>query len=368
MNIAYGILNMGMGHATRSLPIVRELIKRGHTVHLFSTGRSLSFLKNELSESDNLHLYDLPDYGFTYSRVLPAFLSVMLQTPKFILNYYKELSRFHSWLQDQSIDVIISDHRYGFYGKGIPSFFITHQLALRPPLNQSFLRSVGFKLHSRMLKKFDRIIVPDVEGDMNLSGDLSHHLPGHNLSITYAGPLLHTKPVEPARESRPIVAVVSGPEPQRTYLEQIFTEILPDCSFPSICFLGKPESSGDKTAGNCRIVDFGSREMILAYMQSAQLIISRSGYTTLMELAWLGKKAILIPTPGQTEQEYLAEVWQKNGLGIALNQKNAPKKLLSIIEEHIHSKPTNQIRFDPESNIHNLVDTIELIEMKEAKP
>lgn len=361
MKILYAILNMGLGHATRSLELIRELLRRGHEIHLISTGRSLQFLRKELTPLPSLHFMDIPDYNFHYDSKIPAYLSVLMQSPSFLRTLEQEKKIAAKLIDQYHFDGIISDHRYGFYSEKIPSIFITHQLVLQPPFNAKILRHLSYSFHARFLKNFKLIIVPDFEGPENLSGKLSHDLPGQKYKVYYAGPLLSLHPGKSNsdKQKTDILVMISGPEPQRTMLEKKVLALMEQLPYQITIVLGTPEQHNHTNRKNIAIYSHLPRKELQEKMQEAQLIICRSGYTTLMEIAAFQKPSILIPTPGQTEQLYLAHYWQEKNWAYSLQQNQLDRKLVTLIHEALQKPLTPKINFEPQKIIVNLADTIE---------
>lgn len=228
-----------------------------------------------------------------------------------------EQKQVEKWLADYQIDGIISDNRLGVHSKKVPSVFITHQLNVLTG-NTSWLTT---KIHHLFIKKFDVCWVPDVSGKPNLSGKLGH-LTKTNLNIKYIGPLsrLHKKPME---EIYDLMVILSGPEPQRSLLENKLHEELKNYDGKIIFIRGVVEDE-QKIATRFNITSYNfmnSSELETAFNQS-KIILCRSGYTTIMDLAHLDKKAFFIPTPGQYEQEYLAKKLKKKGLVPSCKQEN----------------------------------------------
>jgi UDP-N-acetylglucosamine transferase subunit ALG13 len=215
----------------------------------------------------------------------------------------------HRWLKrivtEYAIDEVYSDNRYGLHHQEIPCTIITHQLYIRGPRWSRLI--TGFML-KRILKRFTSILVPDFEDDRSLSGALSHD--GiHDKHVRYVWPLsrFSNQTYHPTQSSFQVVALISGPEPARSMFEEQLKEILSTLDRPALLITGKPEVQQTEQMKQLSISNHLSDEKLASAMQSAQLIICRSGYSTIMDLHALKCRALLVPTPGQTEQEYLAE-------------------------------------------------------------
>lgn len=306
-NILIAPLNWGLGHATRCIPIIQALENQGFTPIIASDGIALEMLRKEFPKLQTL---ELPSYQIEYAKNGALFKWKMIQnSPKMIRAIFKEKKLVSKWVKDYAINGIISDNRLGIISKKAPSVFITHQLNVLTG-NTSWITS---KLHQHIIKKYDECWVPDVSGVPNLTGKLGH-LNHPYLKIKYIGPLsrLQRKLVPKKYD---LLVILSGPEPQRGLLEdQLKTEIT-RYNGQVIFIKGKVESEQKKEIiKNVTYYNFmNSSELEHAFNES-ELVLCRSGYTTIMDLAQLRKKAFFIPTPGQYEQEYLAKKLKREGL------------------------------------------------------
>ena len=304
--IFYGALDWGLGHATRSVPIIKQLLKN-NTVILGVTPLTGKIFDEEFPQ---LKKIDLPAYNIKYSSILPLWLKLGLSSPRIsriIADEHKLLSKI---ISENKIDAVISDNRFGLYSEKINSVFITHQLFLKAPVFENF----GSKLNQKYFNNFNEVWVPDYEEEnKSLSGELSH---GKNLfhkNIQYIGPQSRLQDVicEVEKDKYDYLILLSGPEPTRTVLEEeLFKKI--KSSGKKIAFVrgSKFKVEGSKLDA-LEVFDFPTKEELKKLILSSRKIICRSGYSTLMDMHLLGKKdLILIPTPGQTEQEYLADYWK----------------------------------------------------------
>jgi uncharacterized protein (TIGR00661 family) len=304
LKIFYAVLNMGLGHAARSLPLIRELLKQGNKVWVGSNGRSLYFLQQELP---NLTFFETPDYGIEYSKSSFLLPRLFLQLPQ-ILNQIKNENRFcKSIAKEISPDMIISDHCYGMYHPEIPCFMLSHQINFAVPGNIEILSKLFSWFNYSYHQYFKTIIIPDFPNEAGgmLSGRLSE-IPNSNTKYQYAG-ILSSLNKETIDEDLNLLVSISGPEPQRTLLEKIVLRQIENIPGNKVVVLGKSESSEllvEKEG--LRVYSHVERNEFEKLINRAQLVLSRPGYSTIMELAEIGKKALLVPTPGQTEQGYLA--------------------------------------------------------------
>ncbi len=293
-------LNWGLGHATRCIPIINALLRHNFEPIIASDGIALQLLKKEFPQ---IISFELPSYQITYPKKGKHFKLKLLQnSPKLIAAIKAEKQAIASIIARHHIDGIISDNRLGIYHKGLPCVFITHQLEVLSG-NTTWLSS---KLHQKVMRRFQECWVPDSAGATNLSGRLGHQeLP--DISLKYIGPLSRF-----SKQKRPIIndvlVLLSGPEPQRTLLEEKLLSEFKAYDGKVVFVKGKIEEEQHiSEEGQMTIYNFMTSEQLQDTINESTLIVSRSGYTTIMDLAKLGKKAFFIPTPGQFEQEYLAQ-------------------------------------------------------------
>ena len=306
-NILVAPLNWGLGHATRCIPIINQLLLHNYNPILASDGSALELLKKEFPE---LQTISLPSYNIEYSKKGSNFkYKLFLDSPSILRSVVKEKRIIKNLVEAGKIDAIISDNRFGVHHYKVPSVFITHQLNVLSG-STTWLSS---KIHKFIIKRFDECWVPDLEGQLNLSGVLGH-VNDSSLKLKYIGPLSRFEKTITNKEYD-ILVILSGPEPQRTLFEKkVYKELLK--TEKKVLFVRGIIEPHAKTFTfkNITVTNFMTSLDLEHAINSSRLIISRSGYTTIMDLAKLGKKAFFVPTPGQYEQEYLAERLQKFSL------------------------------------------------------
>lgn len=312
LNILIAPLDWGLGHATRCLPIIDYLLQKGHKVTLAAEGAGALLLERNFPE---LELIPLRGYRIQYSNRKKLFTAkIFFQIPK-ILNAIRSE---HTWLkqvlQTRHFDLLISDNRYGLYHRNIPSVIMTHQLQVKTGIATATDRILQ-RWHYRFLEKFTECWIVDKPAPDGLAGDLSHpwELPRNARYIGLLSQLTRYDLPETRTKktgAKHILVLLSGPEPMRNILEQKILRQIGQMSNYLFTFVaGKPLGHIPENLPP-EIVYYShlhGKELYMA-LQQADLVICRSGYSTLMDLAWMGKKAVLIPTPGQTEQEYLARL------------------------------------------------------------
>lgn len=312
-------LDWGIGHAARCVPVIRELTSQGAEVLIGASNRPLAFLKKEFP---NHNFIDFPGYKVTYPQDGSNMALMMVkQFPLLLKSVRKEQKLLKGIIVEHQIDGVISDNRFGLYSSEIPSVFISHQIFIQAPGKYKFLEPILAGINHRYINKYHECWIPDYEEENNLSGALAHKkaLPSNfhfiGLLSRFSESTKNNMGMENEGKGQDALVVISGPEPQRSILEEIIlTEIESGKSSISVV-LGRPESNEKQLEiGNSVVYPHLETEELQLLIQNAKMIISRSGYSTIMDLAATGKKALLIPTPGQTEQEYLARYLKEKGI------------------------------------------------------
>ncbi|MCB0662557.1 MAG: hypothetical protein KDC24_07450 [Saprospiraceae bacterium] len=305
-------LNWGLGHATRCIPIIRTLLKLNVEVIIATDGGPYQLLTKEFP---HLKAYELPGYNVNYKGNNFGW-TMLRQGAKVLAAIAKEQKAVQDILAKEKIDAIISDNRFGCYAKDVPSVFITHQVNLISPM-KAFEAPVNLANH-QLIKKFDEVWIPDFPGEDNLAGKLS--FPANFKKKRYLGALtrMHGGNLE---KSFDIIAVVSGPEPKRSEFEhKIFAQSI-KMDKRVLVVRGLPDQwEFVNLTSNVEAVAFLTSKALNEAILSADVLVSRSGYSTILDLVQLGKPALLVPTPGQTEQVYLAEKLDERGLFASQNQ------------------------------------------------
>ncbi len=318
-------LNWGLGHATRSIPIIKALISADFEPIIASDGAALMLLQKEFPE---LKCLELRTYNVTYSKEGKHFkLKLLKGSPKLLKAIKKENKFTQEIIERYKISAVISDNRLGVRSKKVPSVIVTHQLNVLSG-NTTWLSTM---MHEQFIRKFDVCWVPDYKEENNLSGKLGHPK-SFVIDTKYIGALSRfEKQKLPIKND--LLVLLSGPEPQRTLLEEKLLRELQNFT-GKVCFVkGKMEKKQIiEDLGNLRIYNFMTSKDLEKTINESALVISRSGYTTVMDLAQLGKKAFFIPTPGQFEQEYLAKRLTHLGLVPSCSQEKFTLEKLNYIQ------------------------------------
>ena len=311
-------LDWGLGHATRCIPIINELIKQHCEVIIAADGNPFFLLKKEFP---TIVFLRIKGYKIQYSRNTKwLFFKLLLQFPKIIFSIWKENSWLEKIINEYRIDAVISDNRFGVYNKRIPSVYITHQLHIKA--GNVFSEKIAQKIHFHFIKKYSKCWVPDSK-ENGLAGELSH-LENMPSNVLYIGPLSRFEKINDVPKVYNLLISLSGPEPQRTIFEKMILTQLKTFKKKVLIVRGLPEENNNLQAGlkSIEIVNHLSAEELNLAFQQSEMIISRSGYSTIMDLVKLGKNAILVPTPGQTEQEYLSNYLMEKKYFYSVQQDN----------------------------------------------
>jgi UDP:flavonoid glycosyltransferase YjiC (YdhE family) len=305
------------------IPLASRLREMNNNIFIGAGEEHMSLFRNEMP---GLTYINFPGFKPRYSKFLPQYLSLLFKTPLLLYHIIREHSRLKKIISDHAIDIVISDNRFGLWNRKITTVYVTHLPLIPLPKTLFFLEFIGIVLHRAIIKRYNFCYIPDLPGELNLSGRLSHdlRLPSN---VRYIGLLSRFRDIESNPDDSPVAfrhntVILSGPEPQREMLKQKLTEILKNKEPVTIILGGRPYEK-DSTDQHDNIIYYNhlpARKM-KELIAGSDYIITRSGYTTIMELISLGCSALLIPTPGQTEQEYLARYLEKKSWFATITQK-----------------------------------------------
>ncbi len=313
-------LDWGLGHATRCIPIISELQRQGTDVWLAGESFQKELLQQEFPD---LPFLPLEGYRVKYARTgIGVLLSIFRQTQKILSAIKKENKWLKKIVAEHELDAVISDNRYGLHHPDIPCVFITHQLTIKSPLGK-WTEKIVQKKNYQYINQFTECWVPDVEGDNNLAGILSHPQKKTVVPVYYIGSLSRFRITNEPVKNNHLLIILSGPEPQRSILENKIIQQVAHYPSTATIVRGLPGShSLIPSSGMIKFYNHLPAGELNKEMEQAEYIISRSGYSTVMDLVKLKKKSILIPTPGQTEQEYLADYLSKKQIAFCVQQKD----------------------------------------------
>ncbi|MBD3243722.1 MAG: hypothetical protein GF331_24235 [Chitinivibrionales bacterium] len=315
-------LDWGLGHATRCIPIARALLRRGQEVLLAAQGAPARLLHRELPDLRIVPIvnYDMR-YGTTVLGLYARFPFMLLRVAMCAARERRQTARLVS---EHRIDAVIADNRFGCHSSGAYSVYLTHQMRIRMPAGFGWLERGLAAVHRGVVDKYDMLWVPDVPDGNNLTGELMPRelLPDNH---RFVGPLSRferTGDIRLREAALDLLVMLSGPEPQRSLFERQIRHELAAFDGRAVVLLGKPGVSRDRQVdGRVTYLSHVSGERMQALLLSAKAIVCRAGYTSIMELAALGRTAVLVPTPGQTEQEYLARRLDEQGRFVACDQR-----------------------------------------------
>jgi len=290
-----------------------------------------------------LKSYALPSYNIKYSKSGKNLkFKLLLSIPSVIAAVKKEHKIVAQIIKKEGIVGSISDNRFGVYNSNIPAVYITHQLTVL----SGKTTGITSKTHQKNIKNFNECWVPDFENELNFSGDLGR-LETTDFNLKYLGILSRFKPVKCTNKYN-LLIVLSGPEPQRTLLEnKLFLE-LKNYQGKVLFVRGTLENNlkletSNLTIGqsrNIKIRNYLLKDALEEALNESEIVIARSGYSSIMDLAVLGKKAFFIPTPGQFEQEYLAKTLKDKLIAPFSNQQDFSLEKLNEIVNYTGFKKT----------------------------
>ncbi len=313
--ILIGPLDWGLGHATRCISIVSALEDAGTEVLLGTAGDQKVLLQNEFP---HLRQIDLPAYNIRYPKKGQMVVRMLRSMPRLLHTIKKERQVLEKWVKQEQIDAVISDNRFGLFHPDVYCIYMTHQVHIQAPVFEKRL----YRMHLRYMERFHELWIPDFPDVPNLSGRLAHGEPMPERH-TYIGCLSRFQGLKrKADPAIPLLVLLSGPEPQRSFFEKMLLD--QSAAFPegSMLLRGLPRETGAfKTPSHVQVMHHLNGRDLGRVLTNSQLVLSRPGYSTLMDLGVLGIPALFIPTPGQTEQEYLAKKLSDDGHYFSCPQK-----------------------------------------------
>ena len=350
-------LDWGLGHATRCIPVIYEFLNQGCDVWLAGEGAQEILLKNEFP---NLPFLPLKGYHVSFAgSKINLFQSVFFQIPRILQRIKEENTWLKKTLGEYKFAAIIADNRYGLYSSDVPSVFITHQLTIKTSFGkwaERFLQKINY----RFVNRFSECWIPDEEQENGMAGDLSHPSLMPAIPVHYTGILSRLKKKNIEEKKNHLFISISGPEPQRTLFENKIIRDLTHYNGTACVVRGLPGTSALIPSTNgIRFYNHLTVEKYNEEMGMAEYVISRSGYSTVMDIVATGKKSILIPTPGQTEQEYLAKFLTQKKIALGIGQKNfSLADSLQMAFEFNYKKTENNNTSQLPLLIRNLMENI----------
>lgn len=307
-------LDWGLGHATRCVPLIRQLMA-DNTLILGTTPTTEAIFREEFPQ---LKTVGIEPYNIRYSRSLPLMVKLLSDSPRILSVIKKEHEQLKSIVKEHAVDLIISDNRFGLHHNQVESIYISHQLKIKAGI----WSAAANRIHHRYIRCFKQVWVPDFEDrNLALAGSLSEN-PGLG-DVRYIGPLSRLDAGTPSGGKIDYLLMLSGAEPQRSMLEEALCRALGQLSAKIILVRGTAQKPGLPIPEHIQTIDLADAARLSQLIRDAETVVCRSGYSSLMDLHHFGKKRlILIPTPGQPEQEYLAQHWQNRFGATVLNQNH----------------------------------------------
>ena len=330
-------LNWGLGHVVRLVPIIRELELQNTEIVIAGSGRSGTLLQMEFP---NCTYIELSERAVRYGNK-HFFLSLAMWLPFFAQNIWKEHRIISKFCKENGIGRIISDNRYGAYSKHIHSVLIIHQLNVLMPKGFTLWKPIFDWVHSRLVARFTEVWIPDeADAENRLSGILSETNICKHKALSYTGYLSDLKFNIGTDKEIDLLFVLSGPEPTRTQWEKQIALMLANTSVHIVVVRGTESERTVRFPKSVSVYNLVMRNKLNKFILASDIVISRSGYTSIMDYVTLGSKAILVPTPGQTEQEYLAKRMNKKAQFAVANQDELTlPKILELKKGLRNAKP-----------------------------
>jgi len=334
-------LGWGLGHASRLIPIIARLQKEGFEVFTAGDEPQMQFISSFFPDIKTLIFPSFKVRLSKGSNQLLPILVIAFKLPYHIISDHFILSRI---VKEYGINLIISDNRYGLWHKNLKTVLITHQLRVLIPKPFRFLEPVGELFVRYFAQKFTYCWVPDFPEEINLAGKLSHpsKIPSNSRYIGFLSRFSDYKN-ENYSQTWDLVGIVSGPSPQREILINLIANLAKQKNLKTLIIKGKPEE-GSTIIENDGVFYAGHLNdyFFVKTLRSTKHLIARAGYSTIMDLSALGIGGLIIPTPGQAEQEYLAAYLSKKGIFKTCDQKeldNLDTSLLQKFQNNINSSP-----------------------------
>lgn len=343
MKVLVAPLDWGLGHATRCIPLIKGLLDAGAEVELATCGSMVPLYKEVFPE---LRQRRAPSYKIVYPKLgfsMPFWLM------KNMAHFSKMFKLEHRWVESlvsrHHYDIIISDNRFGCYSKKIKSIYLTHQLRIGFPTGFQSLEAIGIHWHLAQMKHFSEVWIPDFEEFPGLAGKLSHvkRMPPH---FRYIGLLSRfNKPAEKLPKEINVLGIVSGVEPMRSQFERKLRLALQKIPGEHVMLLGNPSASIKKEKkGNITSYNHLDTDSFTETVLKSKYVVARSGYSTIMDMAVLGSNCVFVPTPGQTEQLYLADSLEEAANAMVLSDLLLTATNLKTILSRAHRIPAPELK------------------------
>ena len=304
--VLFAVLNWGLGHASRSIPIINSLLRKDIDVVLCSDGIALELLQKEYPQ---LKTESLPSYNISY-KFESIVQNILWHLKDILAAIAQERKTIENLKKKHNATAVISDNRYGCYFEEGFSVFISHQLSIQS--DPAWKGKFASNILNKFIARFNLCWIPDFEGKNSLAGKLSENNSIKNKK--YLGCLSRFNSLELAPKYK-LAMILSGPEPARSKLEALLVDQTNNSDQTMVLVRGSNDPRPNYLKDfKGEIIDLCLGEALNNIICESESVICRAGYSSIMDLKKIGKKAILIPTPGQTEQEYLAKHLMEQGV------------------------------------------------------
>lgn len=315
-HVVVAVLDWGLGHASRCIPVIRALLHHQCQVTIAGSGPALQLLQIEFPA---LQTFALPAYNPVYPSGKAMVWRMATQLPKFLRVIRSEHLALEHFVIKHDVNLVISDNRFGCWSARVPSVFITHQRTIPMPDSFGWLSPFVRRANNSVMRKFSECWIPD-SGPDGLAGDLVT-LKGQGPPCRFVGTLSRfTRSAVTLKAEYDVVAVCSGPEPQRMIFESRLRTALDKFPGQYLLVRGVIEDADPVRTPNGIVYNYMTASQLGDVLAKAGVVIARCGYSTVMDMSVLGKKAIFVPTPGQTEQEYLAKRLMEKKIAFSMSQ------------------------------------------------
>ncbi len=353
IRIVFAPLDWGLGHATRMIPLIDAFSEKDCEVIIAGNGKSLKFLKQYYQDKEIINIGG-PDIKYGKSRALNLFFFIRL--PFYLLNSFRDKFRIKRLVNKLKPDVVISDNRPFFVSKSVYCIYVTHQINIFLPGGLRIFNSLLSKINRHRINKYKQCWVPDFSSKLSLSGKLSDTKTNNCRKIGVLSRFIANKKDAPSSKDFDFTVILSGPEPQRSIFEKTIITKFTNTSYKVAVIRGKPsETDFFEDEPNMFFFNHLGDAEFIDLINRSNNIICRSGYSTIMDLVVLGRKAILVPTPGQPEQEYLADNLFENFGFVRYDQKIFSEKEISQLIHTGGNVMDFKIDCDFNQNLQNLI-------------
>ena len=320
-NVIVSPLDWGLGHASRIIPVIKILQKNSCTVTVVCGKGGYALMKAELPDTE---IIMLKEKRIKYPKGKIGLISFLRWIFVMGFNTVNEKIKIGKTARQKHTQIIISDNRYGLCFKNLDCYIITHQIAPRVPWKSNFLQKLSDKIFKKELSKFKKVLIPDFEEGFSLTGPLAADLASGNEKYEKIGILSRFSNSEDENQTfeYDYLILISGQEKQRTVFENLLLKQIKNTDKKIIFVRGITDKNAPKLENFANVVFYNSltgNDLEFAF-KSSRTVVCRAGYSTICDFLALKKNAVIIPTPGQTEQEFLAERLNGKFGIIAVNQ------------------------------------------------